>query len=165
MPKWLLFSHNYQLRMHPTKMCHLLNTRKFNVICNQIYVTLYRESPVSAVFWSPANRTIAKTALIEHWFSTKIAIWDFWVFKVHFFHLLRKIFTRKTLVFIAFTVGQFPLVQISNLELLFLTKNSSFFIISAGISTFLVLIKKNFWNFFFQLFFFQVFLKLCWFFS
>ena len=45
----------------------------------------YRESLDSAVFWSPANRTIWKTALIEHWFSTKIAIWDFWVFKVHFF--------------------------------------------------------------------------------
>ena len=26
----------------------------------------YRDSPVSAVFWSPANRTIGKTALIEH---------------------------------------------------------------------------------------------------
>ena len=45
----------------------------------------YRDSPVSAVFWSPANRTIGKTALIEHWFSSKIAIWDFCDFKVHFF--------------------------------------------------------------------------------
>ena len=26
----------------------------------------YRDSPDSAVFWSPANGTIAKTALIEH---------------------------------------------------------------------------------------------------
>ena len=26
----------------------------------------YRDSPVSAVFWSPANCTIGKTALIEH---------------------------------------------------------------------------------------------------
>ena len=32
-----------------------------------------------------------QTALIEHWFSTKIAIWDFWVFKVHFFlHIFSK---------------------------------------------------------------------------
>ena len=46
---------------------------------------MYRGSPVSAVFWSPANRTIGKTALIEHWFSSKIAIWDFCDFKVHFF--------------------------------------------------------------------------------
>ena len=48
-------------------------------------IWLYRDSPVSAVFWSPANRTIGKTALIEHWFSSKIAIWDFCDFKVHFF--------------------------------------------------------------------------------
>ena len=42
----------------------------------------YRDSPVSAVFWSPGNRTIGKTALIEHWFSSKIAIFDFWIFTV-----------------------------------------------------------------------------------
>ena len=46
---------------------------------------MYRDSPVSVFFWSPANRTIGKTALIEHWFSAKIAIWDFWIFKVPFF--------------------------------------------------------------------------------
>ena len=45
----------------------------------------YRRSPVSAVFEFPANRTIGKTALIGDWFSTKIAIWDFWIFKVLFF--------------------------------------------------------------------------------
>ena len=45
----------------------------------------YRDSPVSVVFWFPANRPIGKTALNGDWFSTKIAIWDFWVFKVHFF--------------------------------------------------------------------------------
>ena len=45
----------------------------------------YRDSPVSAVFWSPGNRTIWKTALIGDWFSTKIAILDFWIFKVPFF--------------------------------------------------------------------------------
>ena len=37
----------------------------------------YRDSPDSAIFWSPANRTIGKTALIETRFSTKIVIWDF----------------------------------------------------------------------------------------
>ena len=47
--------------------------------------TLYRDSPVSAVFWSLANRTIWKTTLIEHLFSTKIVILDFWIFKVPFF--------------------------------------------------------------------------------
>ena len=42
---------------------------------------IYRDSPVSAVFWSSVNRTIGKTALIGDWFSTKIVIW---VFKVPF---------------------------------------------------------------------------------
>ena len=42
-------------------------------------------SPVSAIFWSPGNRTIWKTAQIEHWFSTKISILDFWILKVSFF--------------------------------------------------------------------------------
>ena len=50
-----------------------------------IETKLYRDSQVSAVFWYPANRTIGKTALIEHWFSSKIVIWDFWIFKVPFF--------------------------------------------------------------------------------
>ena len=46
------------------------------LLCFQVWLVLiyrslgliakYRESPVSAVFWSPANRTIGKTALIEH---------------------------------------------------------------------------------------------------
>ena len=57
----------------------------FTNTLSSVEVIIYRNSPVSEVFWSPANRTIGKTALIEHWFSTKIAIWDFWVFKVHFF--------------------------------------------------------------------------------
>ena len=35
-------------------------------------------------FWSPANCTIGKTTLIRHWFSTKITIWDIWIFKVPF---------------------------------------------------------------------------------
>ena len=46
--------------------------------------TKYRDSPVSAVFWSPANRTFGKTALIGDCFSTKTSILDFWIFKVHF---------------------------------------------------------------------------------
>ena len=48
----------------------------------------YRDSPVSAVFWSPATRTIWKTALIEDRFSTKVTILDFWIFKVHFLGIL-----------------------------------------------------------------------------
>ena len=54
----------------------------------------YRDSPVSAVFWSPGNRTIWKTALIEHWFSTKIVILDFFYFQrplfAHFHDFLPK---------------------------------------------------------------------------
>ena len=49
------------------------------------FLSMYRGSPVSAIFGSPANRTIGKTALIGDWFSTKIAIWDFWIFKVPLF--------------------------------------------------------------------------------
>ena len=36
----------------------------------------------SAVFQSPGNRTVGKIALIEDWFNTKIAILNFWVFKL-----------------------------------------------------------------------------------
>ena len=61
------------------------NALKLTFVFFHLQLYGYRDSPDSAVFWSPANRTIGKTALIEHWFSTKIAIWDFWVFKVHFF--------------------------------------------------------------------------------
>ena len=116
----------------------------------------YRDSPVSAVFWSPANRTIGKTALIEHWFSTKIAIWDFWVFKVHFFHLLSKSCTRKTLIFNAFTVGQFPLVQISNLKGFFNQKHF-FFHNQCGVFNIFgrnqeKFLKKKIFNFFFSKF-------------
>ena len=56
------------------------------VASRSIYIKfIYRESPDSAVFGSPANRTIGKTALIGDWFSTKPTILDFWIFKVHFF--------------------------------------------------------------------------------
>ena len=75
---WFIFFLSYQIE----------NTNKIKCIKSTNHLSLiliYRDSLVSAVFWSPANRTIAKTALIEHWFSTKIAIWDFWAFKVHFF--------------------------------------------------------------------------------
>ena len=40
MPHWLLFSHDRHLRIHPIKLCHLLNTRLFYVICTQRYVFL-----------------------------------------------------------------------------------------------------------------------------
>ena len=60
-----------------------------SIIDRKIY--MYRDSPVSAVFWSPANRTIGKTALTGDWFSTKIAIWDFWIFKVPFLAHVHKI--------------------------------------------------------------------------
>ena len=47
------------------------------------------ESLVSTVFWSPANRTNGKTALIEDCFKTKKTILDFWIFKVHFLEQLK----------------------------------------------------------------------------
>ena len=40
---------------------------------------VYRDSPISAVFGPQ------QTTLIGDWFSTKIAILDFWIFKVPFF--------------------------------------------------------------------------------
>ena len=58
----------------------------------------YRDSPVSAVFWSPGNRTIWKTALIRDWFSTKIPILDFWIFKVPFFSSFWPNFNNKMIL-------------------------------------------------------------------
>ena len=46
---------------------------------------LYRGSPDSTVFTLPGNRTFEKTVLFVDWFSTKITIYDFWIFKVPFF--------------------------------------------------------------------------------
>jgi hypothetical protein len=60
-----------------------MTEKPFNII--GWAMAYYRESPDSAVFGSPANRTIGKTALIGDWFSTKPTILDFWIFKVHFF--------------------------------------------------------------------------------
>ena len=51
-------------------------------------MTSYRDSPDSTVFVPPGNRTIAKTVLIGDWYSTKIAIYDFWIFKVPFFSMI-----------------------------------------------------------------------------
>ena len=48
----------------------------------------YRRSSVSAVFGCQANCTIGKCALIGYRFSTKIAIWDFWIFKAPFFLII-----------------------------------------------------------------------------
>ena len=49
------------------------------------FFILYRGSPDSTVFVHPGNRTIAKTVLIGDWFSTKSAIYAFWILKVPFF--------------------------------------------------------------------------------
>ena len=43
---------------------------------HRTFFSYYRDSPVSAVFWSPANRTIGKTPLIRDWFRT-ISIFGF----------------------------------------------------------------------------------------
>ena len=52
----------------------------------------YRGSPDSTVFAPPGNRTIVKTVLFGDWFSTKIVIYDFWIFKVPFFGSFSKLF-------------------------------------------------------------------------
>ena len=41
-------------------------------------------SPHSTIFELPGNRTIGKIVLSGDWFSTKIGIYDFWIFKVPF---------------------------------------------------------------------------------
>ena len=46
---------------------------------------MHRGSPDSTVFVPPGNHTIEKTVLFGDWFNTKIAIYDFWIFKVPFF--------------------------------------------------------------------------------
>ena len=48
----------------------------------------YRESPDSTNFAHPGNRTIEKIVLNGDLFSTKITIYDFWIFKVPFFSYL-----------------------------------------------------------------------------
>ena len=68
----------------------------------------YRDSPVSAVFWSPANHTIRKTALIRDWFTTKMVNWDFWIFKVPFFAHFSRNFNFSNM-FIELTLTQFYL--------------------------------------------------------
>ena len=55
--------------------CHSLFFQHIICLAESAWKT-YRSSPVSAVFGSPAKRTIGKTALIADWFNTKIAIWD-----------------------------------------------------------------------------------------
>ena len=46
------------------------------------HVCIYRESQDSTNFVLPGNRTIAKIVLSGGWFSTKIVIYEFWIFKV-----------------------------------------------------------------------------------
>ena len=65
-------------------------THHYYLVLSQF--TKYRRSLVSAAFGSPEIRTIGKTALIGDWFSTKIAIWDFWIFKVPFYCLFSRNF-------------------------------------------------------------------------
>ena len=48
----------------------------------------YRGSPDSTNFAHPGNRTIEKIVLNGDLFSTKITIYDFWIFKVPFFSYL-----------------------------------------------------------------------------
>jgi hypothetical protein len=50
----------------------------------KLELTKYGGSPFSAVFGSPGNRTIGKTTLIDTWFSTITAIYEFYTFKVPF---------------------------------------------------------------------------------
>ena len=78
---WLLDSIGQICRLFSQKdPLRLWNEKK----CINIQLSKYTDFPVSAVFWSQGNRTIWKTALIGDWFSTKITIWDFLIFKVPF---------------------------------------------------------------------------------
>ena len=47
-------------------------------------------------FRSPSNCTIWKTALIGDWYSTKIMILDFWIFRVPFFVYFNDFNQQKT---------------------------------------------------------------------
>ena len=76
---------------------HIINVNPECKIFKQIYV-LYRDSPVFAVFGFLANRTIGKTTLS----GTDLVLnrdLDFWIFKVHIFSLLSKIFIRNTCIY------------------------------------------------------------------
>ena len=52
----------------------------------------YSGSRVSTVFAPPGNCIIEKTVQFGDWFSYKIAIYDFWIFKFPFFLLIFKLF-------------------------------------------------------------------------
>ena len=58
-------------------------------------ITYHRGSPDRTNFVLPGNCTFAKKLLIEDWFSTKIAIYDFWIFKVPFFWWFSPGFSRN----------------------------------------------------------------------
>ena len=75
-----------------------------------VFKLWYRGSPDSTVFAPPGNHTIEKTVLFGDWFSTKIAIYDFWIFKVpvfssfslikvHFFSYFWPAFNEKLWIF------------------------------------------------------------------
>ena len=55
------------------------------VNCQLLFTSKYRGSSDSMSFAHPGNCTIEKVILTRDWFSTKIAIYDFWIFKVPFF--------------------------------------------------------------------------------
>ena len=62
---------------------------------------MYRDYPISAVFWSPINRSIVKIALFRNLFSIKIAIWEFQLsfskFQVHFDLFIALFITNQNL--------------------------------------------------------------------
>ena len=59
----------------------------------------YRGSPDSTNFVPPGNSTIAKIVLFGDWFSTKVAIYDFWISKVPFFSYFWPAFNVKLWIF------------------------------------------------------------------
>ena len=61
------------------------NGYKIESILNQSIHQQIQGSLASVVFWSPANCTIGKTVLNGYWVSSKINIWDLWIFIVPFF--------------------------------------------------------------------------------
>ena len=64
-----------------------------------VTIYYYRDSPHSTNFMPPGNRNVGKIVLFGDWFSTKIAIYDFWIVKVPFFLYFWPVFNENLWVF------------------------------------------------------------------
>ena len=74
----------------------------------KLALNIVRGSPHSTNFALPGNRTIAKIVLSGDWFSIKITIYDFWIFKVPFFSPFYKICpSNLTISSFSYSVSRF----------------------------------------------------------